>query len=178
MPTIHNNYAILDGAMLREAFPYQFSKDHISLEFYRGWMPIVAAVCVQLDRLLGDQRERFHWVQMKEKFGSARLYYAFDGAVALRLDIISPGGVSSLRQSQPALPELNQAVRDLVHAAERATRTACLVCGAPAEIQSYDNYLLNLCSEHQPDKIRRPGDTRWEAVWALATPRVPGGGSS
>lgn len=147
------NHDIHSGDQLKQLFPYQFSDPYASFEFYRGWMPLVAGLCIEIDALLGDQREQFHWRQMKEKFGSARLYYALDGKAILIGDIHLPAGPQILR-IQPTEPsELFNQVDALVRAAEEASKHTCMVCGAVAETRSYAGYWQTLCDAHRPDVI-------------------------
>ena len=161
-----NNNDIHTGEQLKQRFPYQFSHPHATFEFYRGWMPIVAGLCIELDRLLGEQRALFQWKQMKEKFGSARLYYALAGESVLIGDIHLPEGPQTL-QIQPDEPsDLFQRVDTLVRAAQEASKHACMVCGSKAETRSYGGYLQTLCGAHRADVIGRA------AVRELAKPRV------
>lgn len=169
------NFDVLNGEMLQSLFPYQFNKPNIGFGFYRGWMPIIAGLCIELDRILGDDRELFHWRQIKEKFGSARLYYSFAEQTLLRVDIHSPDGVQSLRQQPVERSDLGKAVDQLIAEAEKATCSACLICGDYAETRSYGGFHITVCDRHHPEKIRRPEDLGWEALWELAEPLRPGG---
>ena len=162
-----NNNDIHTGEQLKQRFPYQFAHPDATFEFYRGWMPIVAGLCIELDKLLGEQRALFQWKQMKEKFGSARLYYALAGESVLIGDIHLPEGPQTL-QIQPDEPsDLFQRVDTLVRAAQEVTKHACMVCGAKAETRSYGGYLQTLCGAHRPDVIGR------KAVREMAKPTLP-----
>jgi len=167
---MRKNYDILNGEMLQSLFPYQFNKPNIGFSFYRGWMPLIAGVCIELDKELGEDRELFHWRQVKEKFGTARLYYSFADQSLLRVDIHAPDVVQSIRQQPVERSALGKVVDQLIAEAETATRSACMICGDYAETRRYDGYHMTLCDRHHPDQIRRPGDIGWEAVWALAEP--------
>lgn len=178
---MYKNYDFPTGEMLLERFAYMFNKPSIGFSFYRGWMPILAGACIEIDHLLGEHREAFHWVQIKEKFGTARLYYSFDAATEMRGDLHLPDGLRSfsiLKSPDGKSIDLKKEVSALVDAAERETCRCCIVCGQPAKPQEYSGYLLNLCATHHPEKARRPGDVRWEAIWELATPVAPEGRDS
>jgi hypothetical protein len=170
---VRKNYAPATGEELQALLPYQFAHPNVGFAFYRGWLPLVAAVCVDIDKLLGPHRAHFHWRQIKEKFGTLRMYYCFDGQSVGRLDGHAPQGIQSLRLPPADGSGMQQAICRLLDAAEQESACCCMVCGQPAQTQSYDRYHLTLCSSHHPDKIRRPGDLRWEAVWALAEPNRP-----
>ena len=60
---------------LKARFAYMFVGRPISMEFYDGWLPVFAQACEQIDEVLGENKRDFHWVQVKEKFGSARFYF-------------------------------------------------------------------------------------------------------
>jgi hypothetical protein len=159
---------IRTGAQLQAQFPYMFTGDNIGFAFYRGWMPIVVQVCFEIDVLLGDQREEFYWTQIKEKFGTLRLYYAFGDQSSMTMDIQSRAGLQSIR-IQPGKPSpLGRGVDKLVVRAEEDTAVVCMVCGAPAIAQAYDHYWLTLCEVHHPDRVRKLDEHRHEGVWRLA----------
>ncbi len=164
------NYDYLTGDLLQARFTYMFNtKDNRSCEFYRGWMPILAGLCVEIEQLLGDRREAFHWKQIKEKFGTAR---------DLRVDLINPAGRLSFStevRSDDAFADVKQTVFKLVAEGEEETTRSCMICGGDAAPRAYAFYILNLCTDHHPDKIRQPGDMPNEAIWRLAdASRTPG----
>lgn len=166
-----NEQDIRTGAQLQTQFPYMFAGDNIGFAFYRGWMPIVVGVCFDLDTLLTDQREAFHWTQIKEKFGTLRLYYDFGTHRPLTMDFRSPNSIQSVRVQAVEPLSLEQVVDDLVVHAQNASAIACMVCGARARTKVYDNYLLTVCEIHHPDRVRKMDEYRHEGVWRLARSR-------
>lgn len=74
----------------------------------------------------------------KERFGSARFYCQLNPA--------------------PDNTTLHAAVHAIARRAEAETRTACLVCGAMAQAQSYGGYHVVLCAAHQPKGERGASD--------------------
>lgn len=176
---IHMSYDnisnIPDGAVLADLFPYMFNKHNIGFAFYLGWMPIVARACFDLDEILGEDRELFHWVQIKEKFGTLRLYHHLEGQSSLRVDIHAPEGIQSLRMVPDQPSALQRLVGKRVARAEDESSSACLVCGDPAQTQPYSGYLLTLCGDHRPEQLRRPEEIRHEGVWRCARVRGVGG---
>ena len=55
------NFDYPDGAALAKRFPYMFAKKNLGIAFYRGWQPIFAGLCVDIDHLLGERRHHlFH----------------------------------------------------------------------------------------------------------------------
>jgi hypothetical protein len=57
---------------------YQFSVPWLEIEVAKGWMPLFAQLCADVDQALGADTYGFYWSQIKEKFGSARFYYRFE----------------------------------------------------------------------------------------------------
>ena len=93
---------------LQQRFAYMFEGGNIGISIPKGWMPEFAKLCEQIDELLGDDKDGFHWRQCKEKFGSARWYWTIKGArkQALQIDIISgmQAVSTALKSSKPAQP--------------------------------------------------------------------------
>jgi hypothetical protein len=139
---------------LKARHPYMFAGENIGLSFHRGWFPVFAQLCEDIAALLGPDKRGFHWVQLKEKFGSARYYWEMDQHEPnLRLDLIGPNGVTSLRLSDlqepgTAQPSLARRIDELVRAAEDATRSMCIVCGQPATLNHDQAWILALCVHH------------------------------
>jgi hypothetical protein len=175
---MNRNYDFPTGDLLQARFPYMFNKDNIGFSFHRGWMPILAGLCVEIDQLLGERREAFRWVQIKEKFGTGRFYYAIGNARDMRADLMSPAGRLSVNvevEPDEAFTAVKQTIAGLVREAEAETARSCMICGAEATPRTYGTYILNLCPTHHPDKLRQPEDLGNEAVWRLAdAAKAPG----
>jgi hypothetical protein len=79
---------------LKDRFADMFAGQNIGFSFYRGWFALFENLSHDIDALLGQDKRGFHWVQLKEKFGSARFYWAMKGyANKLHLSVISEKGV-------------------------------------------------------------------------------------
>ncbi|MEO8390728.1 hypothetical protein [Polaromonas sp.] len=170
------NHDIHTGEMLQERFPYMFNQENIGFSFYRGWMPIIAGACIDIDQVLGERRQRFYWTQIKEKFGTLRLHFAFDDHSEVRIDIYSAEDLRSFRTPLASginALELRKAISAIVCAAEGESGRSCMVCGAPSRRQSYGGNIMNLCPDHQPHKVKRPGEGGWETIRKLMEPRRP-----
>lgn len=49
---MNKNYDFPTGDLLQAHFPYMFnSKDNLGCAFHRGWMPILAGLCVEIEYL-------------------------------------------------------------------------------------------------------------------------------
>lgn len=111
---------------LIKRFPYMFSGRNIGLDVAEGWGEVFTKLCEDIDTLLGDDKRGFHWLQLKEKFGSARFYHQHDSGddeVYWKLD-------------------------ELIGTAEDKTSSMCYYCGQPGEADTQLGWVLVLCKEH------------------------------
>jgi hypothetical protein len=145
---------MLSVEQLKSRYPYMFSRPNIGLEFYRGWMPILEDACAEIDAVLGERKQSFHWRQIKEKWGSARFYWALGRSKRTVIDIQGEEGeVVTFNSATAKGDSVAERIDAIVDAAEAKTRKTCIVCGAPGTLQSPDGYYLTLCSLHSPTDV-------------------------
>lgn len=158
---------------IRARFPYQFAGESIGTSVPKGWAPLFERLCADIDAVLGEKTYGFHWVQLKEKFGSARFYYGFGRRKApVHLDIVAPDGVLNfvtspvIKKGEEEFGRVCEAVEKLVSEATTKTRHACLVCGELGEVDQSDrSYLMVLCPAHQATRHTKDG---WpEDLWDM-----------
>lgn len=152
---------------LQSRYPYQFKDPELGIAMAKGWVVVFAQLCADVDQVLGQDKRGFHWSQVKEKFGSARFYFQFEGRQPdLRLDIQMPGGVLSqvmpferrIRTDQDrSFEQVNTEIRQLAMQAEVATRHVCLVCGKEGGQDIDIGYVLVLCPEHRAQRRQPEG---------------------
>ncbi|MBB3176344.1 hypothetical protein [Variovorax sp. Sphag1AA] len=146
---------------LQHRFPYQFEGENIGYESYRGWLPILADACERIDAVLVDKRD-FHWMQIKEKFGGARLYYQLGTSKRTIVDVQVSESVTTVKTPTRRGDPMAEAIDAIVDEAELRTKTSCIVCGAQAETAAYDGYLMTLCQAHQyPGQGTRQAFFKW-----------------
>lgn len=148
-----------------------FAGENIGLSFCRGWFPLFTQLCEEIDALLGPDKRGFHWVQLKEKFGSARFYWEMDGhRPAPMIDLISATQVTTVvrgaKGSSPAeaggsQPSIPRCIDNLVQRTTLATRSLCIVCGQPGKPNQDELWILVLCDAHAMQ--RRQGEL--ESAW-------------
>jgi hypothetical protein len=147
---------------LKERFPYMFAGQNIGFSFYRGWLALFENLCQDIDALLGQDKRGFHWVQLKEKFGSARFYWDMKGyANKLHVSVISEKGVLELGPHHPDSNSPAGQIEALVRAATAATRSRCIVCGEAATLDQSDSYVLVLCEAHARQRRLGKLDRPW-----------------
>lgn len=122
---------------LRAAFPYMFARpiDQWAFAFARGWFPIIVHSCEAIDALVRvDQyQHRFHWEQIKEKFGTLRLHWHARGR-----GVANASGRDGLVAAQ---------IAEIVRAAEAQSAHTCIVCGSAGTLRP-NGWALTLCDEH------------------------------
>ena len=116
---------------LQLTFPYQFSGQSLGVNVARGWQPIFAQLCSDIDSALGPQKRGLYWRQVKEKWGSLRASFRLDDGVYEREEAF----VRSLF--------------DLVATAEKGSKSICASCGEPGRLDTNDRYLITLCQNHR-----------------------------
>ena len=121
--------------MLKARFIHMFAGPATSLEFYQGWFPIAVGLCVEIDRVLGEYRKSFHWVQIKEKFGVMCLYFDLQGAPRL----------------------LCKSLQVLVPQAELESAQCCMACAEASRLSRQSGWMVTVCEIHEPDKMRKRG---------------------
>lgn len=110
-------------AELRQSFPRYFEKLW-GVECYDGWLPIIAELFQQIAEREQLQPELVTILQVKQKFGSLRVYLT------------------------PAEP-----YADLLAAAAKKTAHTCEICGAPGKICSTkDRWWQTVCSMHADER--------------------------
>ncbi|NPC59345.1 hypothetical protein [Caenimonas soli] len=135
-----------------------FAGENIGLSFCRGWFPLFTQLCEEIDALLGPDKRGFHWVQLKEKFGSARFNWEMNGhRPAPMINLISGTQVtmvvrrssgSSPAEADGSQPSIPRRIDNLVQQATLATRSLCIVCGKPGIPNQEEPWILVLCDEH------------------------------
>lgn len=149
-------------SQLQARYPYQFFEPELGVSLAKGWARRFSRLCREIDEALGQDKQGFHWIQVKEKFGSPRFYFRFGSRQAdLRLDLHLGGGVysqvvpqddpqesASARGDEARLEEVRNQIRGLALQAEVDCKSVCLACGKPGQPDVSGGYVLVLCPEH------------------------------
>lgn len=135
---------------LKDKYPYMFAGPDLGISFARGWFPSFVQLCVDVDQLLGEDRMRFRWIQVKEKFGTARFHFELGRA--------RPG----MRTDQ-AKAQLMSDLLKLTQRASLASATQCVICSAPASLDETDLVYMTLCPLHREQ--RKVGFPPLDPAW-------------
>lgn len=161
---------------LKSRYPYMFNGQNIGISIARGWMPLFEQLCKDIDELLGDDKQGFHFIQCKEKYGSARFYWSMEGNTpAIRIDCVSGGGVvTSLCRARQEDGESGQSgasegkgasvgrqIEALVDAATAQTQEICILCGDAASLDRQGGHVLMLCPRHSRQRQHKLMPSIW-----------------
>jgi len=134
---------------LKAQYPYQFEGEHLYFDVPPGWQTIFRKLVADIDAALQpEDRQYFHWVQLKEKFGTARFYCRFEkpgdsdpGEWMMEMR----GHITSYRRKPH-----NETIYALIKDAENATMSVCLECGEPGTLHQ-DGWWRTLCDKHEAE---------------------------
>lgn len=151
----HGDDALAALRALKRRHCYMFAGANTAYDFYRGWLPDLIVACDSIDRLLGEDKRRFRFTQVKEKLGWARYYWRTEETRPLRLSLFTPDG---LLERQHGLENADAAAHEIAQillTAEASSRRKCIVCAAPAETRSFGGWLVCSCERHGPEVMAR-----------------------
>lgn len=93
------------------------------MEWGDGWLVRFYDMCIEINKELKKYSiDDFQWLQLKEKFGSARCYY---------------GGVPK-----------NSNIENIIDDFEKSTEYICEICGGKGEVRNDMGWLRCLCDKH------------------------------
>jgi hypothetical protein len=142
-------------------YPQQFSGGPywLGINIGPGWIPIVAHVCQEIQNMLSeDDLRKFHWIQIKEKWGRLTMYWGPKHQVII--SAVCPEGIVEFEsvandgnQDDDMKADLSPAIRErimeiITRAQERASKT-CEYCGAEGSIRSWPHIsvLCETCNQ-------------------------------
>jgi len=113
-----------------------------------GWYGLVDGLCILIESVLGPvDCASFEVVQVKEKYGALRFYFALAGAEDHFIDFHTGGGLRTFVNRAKG-PTKMDAVRQLINEASKASLTVCLACGAPGQRVVRNGWVATLCADH------------------------------
>lgn len=118
---------IMEPKFIDERYPELFSEDYCGLEINTGWYTLVDTMCrtIVSYNVFMTKKDPYYEpvkiVQIKEKFGSLRVY--------------CDGGDSY--------------IDGMVHMAEEMSTNICELCGKPGKVVITGSWLMTRCEEHR-----------------------------
>ncbi len=134
-------------ARLKERYAYQFQGPNAGHYIEPGWLGLVTRLCEAVDEALTPAMcKDFHWSQIKEKFGTLRVYWQ-DGPVSI--DFFGEDGHARIEAETKADTGIDQAtsgrLQALVHEAEVQSAKTCLFCGAAGTLRRGRGWIVTAC---------------------------------
>ena len=145
------------GLILIKRFPRLFRnrQPRAGVSVPAGWLSLATTLFTGIDAMLDDtQARRFKVLQVKEKFGSLRVYWSLGRSKATALDVMweSSAEHATLSPAQPAA--LLDQISDRVEAAENHSRRTCQRCGSDGAFSKPDRgWLVTLCAACRADDL-------------------------
>lgn len=135
-------------------YPEQFSgaPHWLGINIDNGWLPIVAQACQEIQESLStDDLRKFHWIQIKQKWGRLTMYWGPGHRVVI--SAVCPGGIVEFESEtthEPGAIDLSPEVRDRImaivaRAQFRASRT-CENCGMAGQMFHGTSILCVTCN--------------------------------
>lgn len=152
----------------RARFPAMFWGRHLGLTLYRGWNPILAAACGEIEHVLSHSALAFHWVQIEEEYGAARFLYSLGERSRYVIELTPQSRRAMIVVTHEAADGLTKSIDRIVNEAERLTCESCMVCGARTSRGLHFGRELPLCPLHQPEILNRRGEEGLEGLWRHA----------
>jgi len=138
---------IKDVESLKLRFPYMFAGPVVSICYYKGWFPDFVDLCFELDGVLGEYRAYFYWNQIKEKFGSYRMYFEFRRSLeSAKTGLVADGDGGAKYVMPPALVELRADIRRRISETSIKMFGKCCVCGEAATVANHGGWTGVLCT--------------------------------
>lgn len=124
----------------------------------RGWAAVLTNMFDQINAAMDAAqvpRSALNIIQIKEKFGSLRMYYDIQD-----IDLSIPDDVKD---------RLDDQIEDIVNRAENVTERTCVVCGAKAEYFS-TGWVLPYCEHcarenHRASNARHKTEFNFDQSW-------------
>ena len=121
----------------------------VSSQLSEGWYGLVDKLCGDIEAVLGlEDCSKFTCHQIKEKLGTLRFYWSFQGSEDLAVDVIDTHhGISKI-----VLPVghsiQHDRIRSLVDAATLASEYLCEACGRSGQLICRSGWLVTRCDRH------------------------------
>ncbi|MEJ8814781.1 hypothetical protein WKW77_27165 [Variovorax ureilyticus] len=152
----------------RSRFPAMFSGPHAGITLYRGWNPILAAACREIQQAVEFRGLGFRWVRIEEEDGVAALFYALGERSRFVIDLANSSRRAVVLNTHARADDLVRYIDCVVLDAERLSAEACMVCGAHSRRRNYFGRDLPLCDRHQPEFLNASDEEGLEGLWREA----------
>ena len=139
----------LDKLVAAHPALFRGANPRVPSELPDGWYGLVDELCTAIESVLGSvDCASFEVVQVKEKYGALRFYFALAGAQDHFVDFPTGAGLRTFVRRVEGPPKMD-AIRQLVEEAAKASSTTCQTCGAPGQRLVQGGWVATLCAQHR-----------------------------
>jgi len=120
-----------------------------------GWFDLIVDLCTEIEEVYKKANIKPDIIveQIKEKFGTLRFYFSFEGK-RNRLHAIDFLGVGSIRYMQTD-NSLHKEIAQIVKKYEKKSGEVCEVCGERGRLQTDLPWVLTLCDKCKSERINK-----------------------
>ena len=132
-----------------------------------GWYELLHDMCSEIMEAYQKAGEPVNLVvdQVKEKFGTLRFYYHFEGQPQALHAFDFLGGPSlRFRQEESSL---QKEIADAVRKAERRSEAVCETCGKPGTLREDLRWILTLCDDCYGKRNNTPKNNSLQKEYVL-----------
>lgn len=119
--------------------------DAFGIEAGNGWYQLLYDMCKEIAEVLEAEEKTDHIVvdQIKEKFGSLRFYYHFEGMEPgiQAFDFIGQGSIRIM----PGKDDAYQKISKIVQKYEDKSKEVCEICGCEGTVRTDLRWIRALC---------------------------------
>lgn len=153
---------------LVKRFPHMFSGEHGGRTLFRGWSPILAMACEEIQLTLEGSGVDFSWFRLALCDGEPLFLYLLGAPRRFVLDVHGDSRCVEAQLLQGNERTFCPRLDGIVRESERIASQSCIVCGAPAPTTRHFGVRIALCGHHSPEILNSPQDEGLEGVWREA----------
>jgi hypothetical protein len=146
-----------------------FNEQHLEITVFSGWALRLTKTCELVHETICDGALHFHWVQICEEEGEARLLYCLQGNSCYVLEAGKETRcVQLVNIRSDDIAAIAKRLDVIVIEAERLLSESCLVCGRRAEGGWHFGRKLPLCGAHHPQSLNERDEVGLEGLWRIS----------
>ena len=137
---------------LEESFAFMKEKH---CECNDGWHDLLFSLCKEIDDVYkkAGMTPDIVICQVKEKFGTLRFYFTFEGKEQKihAFDFLGVGGIRYMQEDNP----LHKEIADIVKKYEKKSGSVCEMCGGGGKLRTELPWVLTLCDRCHSERMSK-----------------------
>lgn len=118
-----------------------------------GWFDLLYLLCEEIDSAYkkANMPPDIVIMQIKEKFGTLRFYFKFEGSEQeiYAFDFLSGGGFRFMQKDTP----IHKEISDIVRKYEKKSASVCERCGAAGRLRTERRWVITLCDKCNNERM-------------------------